>query len=152
MTQKNVAYLVLGILILVGVGYLYQASLIVGRLPEGSLGPVQFPAALGIVLIGLCVIELLREARRTPDPDESLLQVPNAGKLAITIGLTGAYFYLWAEFGLFYPLTFAFFLGLLVTYGRDRSLPRLALMVAVAAGFIVFLYLVFQLLFGIRLS
>lgn len=152
MTQKNAAYLALGILTLVGMGYLYQTWLIVGNLPPGFTGPVQFPLALGVALIVLCVVEIVREARRTPDADEPPLQVPNAGKLAITIGLTAAYFYLWSRFGLFYPLTFAFFLGLLVTYRQDRSPRALAVLTATAGVFILFLYLVFQLSFGIRLS
>jgi hypothetical protein len=152
MTQKKAAYLVLGILILIGIGYLYQTWLIAGRLPPGLTGPVQFPVALGVALIVLCGIEVLREARRTPDPDEPPLQVPNAGKLAITIGLMAAYFYLWSRFGLFYPLTFAFFLGLLVTYRQDRSPRSLAVLAAASGIFILFLYLVFQLSFGIRLS
>lgn len=152
MTQKKAAYLVLGILILVGAGYLYQTYLIAGRLPAGRTGPVQFPLALGIALIVLCAIEFVREFRRTPEPDEPSLQVPNAGKLAITIGLIGAYFLLWERFGLFYPLTFAFFLGLLILYRRDRTVRSLAFLAAVAAVFILFLYLVFQLSFGIRLG
>lgn len=152
MTQKKAAYLALGILILVGVGYLYQTYLIAGQLPAGRTGPVQFPLALGIALIVLCVIEIVREVRRIPEPDETPLQVPNAGKLAITIGLIAAYFLLWERFGLFYPLTFAFFLGLLVTYRADRTPRSLAILAAVAAVFVLFLYLVFQLAFGIRLA
>ena len=152
MTQKRAAYLALGILNMVGVGYLYQTYLIAARLPAGFTGPVQFPLALGVALIALSAFEIFREFRRTPEPDEPLLQVPNAGKLGITIGLIAAYFYLWSRFGLFYPLTFAFFLGMLVTYNKGQSSRSLALLVAVSAAFILFLYLVFQFAFGIRLG
>jgi hypothetical protein len=152
MTQKKAAFLALGILILVGIGYLYQTSLIAGQLPPGMTGPVQFPIALGIALIALCAIEILRELRRAPDADEARLEVPNAGKLGITIALIAAYFWLWSRFGLFYPLTFVFFMGLLVTYRQDRGARALAMMAAVSAIFVLFLYLVFQLSFGIRLG
>lgn len=152
MTQKNAAYLALAILILAGIGYLYQTSLIAARLPAGLTGPVQFPTALGIALIGLCLIELWREFRRVPEADEEPMRVPNAGKLAITIGLVALYFYLWSRFGQFYPLTYAFFLGLLVTYRRDRSPRALAYLAGIAGVFVLFLYLVFQVSFGIRLG
>jgi hypothetical protein len=152
MTQKKAAILTLGILVLVGAGYLYQTWVIFGNLPPGFTGPVQFPLALGLALIVLCAVEMVREYRRTPEPDETTLQVPNAGKLAITIGLIAAYFLLWENLGLFYPLTFLFFLGLLVTYRSDRSPRALAILAALAGAFVLFLYLVFQLSFGIRLN
>lgn len=152
MTQKQAAYVALSIIALLGAGYLYQTYLIAGRLPAGRLDPVHFPVALGVALVVLCLIEIVREFRRIPDPQERRLTVPNAGKLGITIGLTGAYFLLWGSFGLFYPLTFMFFLGLLVTYQRDRSMRSLALLAAISGGFILVLYLVFQLSFGVRLG
>jgi len=152
MTQKKAAYLALAVLMLVGAGYLYQTSIIAERLPAGVTGPIQFPVALGVALIVLCGVEMLREYRRTPEADEPRLEVPNAGKLAITVALIAGYFLLWSRFGLFYPLTFAFFFGLLVTYRQDRTWRSLALLAGVAAVFILFLYLVFQLSFGIRLG
>lgn len=152
MTQKRAAYLALGILILAGMGYLYQTYLIAARLPAGFYGPVQFPLALGVALIALSALEIFREFRRPAEPDEPMLQVQNAGKLGITIGLIAVYFFLWSRFGLFYPLTFAFFLGMLVTYNKDRSPRALAQLVAISGAFILFLYLVFQLSFGIRLG
>jgi hypothetical protein len=134
MTQKQAAYLALSIIALLGVGYLFQTYLIAERLPADRLDPVHFPAALGVALVALCLIEIVREFRRIPEPQELRLTLPNAGKLGITIGLTGAYFFFWGSFGLFYPLTFAFFLGLLVTYQRDRSMRSLALMAAISAA------------------
>jgi hypothetical protein len=152
MTHKFAAFVALTLILLLGVGYLYYAYLIGERLPAGQYGPIRFPVGLGLILIALCLIEMVREYRRVPEPDEPRLTIPNAGKLAATIALTGAYFFLWSWLDQFYPTTFAFFLSLLLVYRGEYDLRTVSLMAGFAGAFTLLLYLVFQLAFGIRLT
>ena len=152
MTYKFAAFVALTLILLLGVGYLYYTYLIGVGLPAGQYGPIHFPVGLGLILIVLCLVEMVREYRRVPEPDEERLTIPNAGKLAATIGLTAAYFFVWSWLDQFYPTTFAFFLSLLLVYRGEYDLRTVALMAGFAGAFTLLLYLVFQLAFGIRLT
>lgn len=157
MSTRTAAFIVLTLLILVGAGYLYQTYLLSGRLPAGQYGPVRFPFALGAILIALCLVELVRELRRQPaaaesgEPEERL-EIANVGKLVMTVVLTGLYFYLWQRFGMFYLFTGGFVLSLLLVYRGYGGPGAVAALAGFAAVFVLVIYLVFQLAFGIRLT
>jgi len=154
MSTRTAGFVALTLLLLFAAVYLYQTHLLSGRLPAGQYGPIRFPVALGVILVALCLFELFRELRRRPDPEVAAerLDINNAGKLFMTVVLTGLYFYLWERFGLFYVFTGGFVLSLLLLYRGFGGPGAIVALAGFTAVFMLLLYLIFQVAFGIRLT
>lgn len=116
----------------------------------GGIGPQYFPALLAGCLILLCVLGLLRSFAQ--DSGERL-SVPNLKLIALTVGATVLYIYIWSKTGLFYLWSFLYMFGLFNLYQPfwKTGIRSLVLYVAVALLMLVFAYFVFGQLMGIRL-
>ncbi len=152
MTTKLVNMLLLLLILCVGAGYLYYSYLISERRLGDDLRPIYFPVAVGAGIIVLSAIELLRAIRSRTEDDLSPFEMPNLGKLLATIALMAAHFLVWQRFGLFYPATFALFVGLVLVYRATFTMREIGIAVLWSGVFTALLYLVFQYAFGIALG
>lgn len=155
MTRKMANYVILLILTLLGLAYLYHTYTIATERLSGGMGPIQFPTALGIALVVLCAVEITREALGRSEPAEranSRLTIPNLGKLLGTIAAMATLFFLWERFEVFYPLAAVFFATLLLIFRASLDPRFIAIAAGLGMAFALFLYLVFGLAFGIRLT
>jgi len=152
MTTRLADRLFLAGFILVGIVYVYQSLGLAADNPAAGLGLVLFPITLGALLVLLCLAEFFLSARAKASEGDDRLSVPNAGKLAATVVLSGLYFLAWEWTGQFYAVTAVFFFALVTMYQEERTLRRLAVAALVSVLFAAALYLVFGLAFGIRLA
>jgi hypothetical protein len=152
MTIRLANWLFLVGFILVGAYYLYDSYQLAAANPSGGFGSVQFPIALGLILIALCVAEFWHSSRNRTPEDEGRLDVPNIGKILATVVLTGLYYFLWSATGQFYPTTAAFFFVLVLMYQESRTLRSAGIAAVVSLVFTIAVFLIFNLAFGIQLS
>lgn len=150
MTTKMADKIVLAVFVLVGLGYLFQSYTIAQGNPGAGFGPIQFPVFLGVALVVLCAVEFISSLRRRDD--DVLLNIPNGGKLALTILLTAVLFGLWWYLRNFYVVACLFFFALVMIYQTDRTLRSTAIAAITAFIFTAALYVIFGLAFNVRLS
>jgi hypothetical protein len=152
MTTRLANWLFLAGFILVGAYYLYASVQLASTNPSVGFESIQFPIALGLILIALSIAELWHSSRARGPGDDERLHVPTAGKLAMTVILAGVYFLVWSATNRFYPTTAVFSFILIMMYQENRTLRSTGTAVAASVLFTVTLYLVFGLAFSIRLS
>lgn len=144
--------IVLGVLVMVGVVYMYGAFAIrVPRLGD-PIGPRAFPIGIGIAFLcvtGVLLLKtFLRRARSVTDtpaataPAVSRQEWPGVAMVALTVG----YFVVFETVG--YVLSTFVYLTILIVLLRPRGLGK---NIAVAAAFSAVSYLVFAKLLGVRL-
>lgn len=157
MTRKHMNMALLLVILAIGAGYLFYAQLIAEKRLGENLGPILFPVTIGVGIVALAAVEIVRSLRppKTPEDAEqeaAPFDLPNAGKLAATVGLIAAHIFIWQNFGLFYPSTFGLFVALVLVFRATLAPREIGLAVLWAGTFTLVLYLVFQRAFGIALG
>lgn len=149
MTYRWINIGVLAVILVAGAVFLWLSrDLALTRL-RGDLEPIMFPASLAAGMVILCLIEVVRTLRSTDPEQDASFEIPGALRLVLTILFMAAYFFVWQQFGLFYPATAGLTAALILLY-RGRVTGREAVIAgAVAIAFALVLYLVFQMAFNI---
>ncbi len=146
MSKNKSVFVSLLLILALGIIYFIGAY----RLPEpfdpNSYGSGYFPKILGVILIGLCLINMWQIRKE----EDKKVDMPQMKKIVYTILLTLLYLLVWHYIGYFYVVTFIFLFVLFTYYSTDRSKKGLALIGVITACAIIFLYLVFERLLNIN--
>ncbi|WP_274626267.1 tripartite tricarboxylate transporter TctB family protein [Arvimicrobium flavum] len=152
MTTRLADRLFLAGFILAGCYYLFESYKLAAAFPGAGFGPAQFPIMLGVLLIILCGVQVVVSFKRDRSEAAEPLELPNAGRLALTIILSGLFFLLWAAASQFYVPAALFFFALIMVYAPERKPRTAAVAAAVAGAFTASLYLIFELALGVSLA
>lgn len=152
MTKRHANAVFLAAFILVGAIYLYASLPLISVSASGTLGPAQVPVMLGVLLVALCAVEFVLNVRRKTEEDQEPLDVPNAGKLVLTVLTTALYFALWWWTHQFYVVTALFFFALVSLYKSENSIRSAAVTALIAILFSAGLYVVFDVAFNVQLN
>lgn len=149
MSEKKATYLALGLLIVVGIGYLMNARSLSSSGNQDAIGPSYFPILLSVALFLLCVISLVKTVLRKED---KRITIPNFRLILGTIVLTVLFVLGWSTFGFFYIPLFIFLWLLLTLYRLSLGLKRkiIAMNTGLALGLTLFIYLVFDVMMAVR--
>ena len=146
----NVGFLLL-ILAFAALYLWLSRDLALNRLRD-DLRPIMLPVALGSGVVALSVVELVRTFLSKDEAQVEPFRIDGAGRLVATVLLIAAYYLVWQWFGTFYPGTAALLLALILTYRWRPTRRDVTIAVAIAVGFTLLLYLVFDLAFGINFT
>ena len=152
MTARLADRLFLAGFILAGAYYLFQSFELATAFAGSGFGPGHFPIILGVLLIVLCLAQLAIPYFQPDAEAEPDLELPNAGKLALTIGLTAIFYVAWAATGQFYIPAAVFFFALVVGYAPVRNRRSVTIAAVVATLFTAALYLIFDIALGVSLA
>ena len=146
----NVAFLLL--ILAIAALYLWMSrDLALNRLRE-DLRPIMLPVALGSGVVVLSVVELARTLLSRDEAQAAPFRIPGAGRIVATVLLVAAFYLVWQWFGAFYPGIAALVLSLVVVYRWRPTRRDLATATAIAAGFTLLIFVVFDLAFGINFT
>ena len=146
----NVGLLVL-ILAIAGVYLWLSRDLAVNRLRE-DLRPIMYPVVLSGGVAILALIELVRTVLSKDETQAASFHVEGASRLVVTVVLIAAYYLAWQRLGAFYPATGALVLALILLFRWRPTRRDVVAATIVAAGFALFLYVVFDVAFGINFT
>lgn len=146
----NVGFLLL-ILAIAGVYLWLSRDLVINRLRD-DLRPIMLPAALGGGVVVLSFVELIRTLCSKDEAQSQPFRIEGAWRLVATVLLIAAYYLAWQWFGAFYPATAALVLSLILLFRWRPTRRDAAIAAAIAVGFTLLLFLVFDLAFGINFT
>lgn len=146
----NIGFLLL-ILTIAGVYLWLSRDLALNRLRD-DMRPIMLPVALGSGVVILSLVEIARTLFSKEEAQSQPFRIDGAGRLVATVILIGAYYITWQWFGLFYPATGSLILLLILLYRWRPTRRDMMIAAAIALGFTLLLYLVFDLAFGINFT
>lgn len=146
MSYKKSTYVVLALLLLLAVGYGWQALSFQDMRNRNSVGPSYFPVILAAALAILSLISAVQTYAQV----ERRIELSSLGLIGATLALTAAFLLFWSQIGHFYGACFVFVLALFLLYGPRRTLRSLAFKFILAAGVTLCIYLLFDLLIQLR--
>ena len=146
----NVGFLLL-ILAIAGVYLWLSRDLALNRLRE-DMRPIMLPVALGGGVVVLSLVELVRTIASKEESQSEPFRIDGAGRLVATVLIIAGYYLAWQWLDAFYPATAAMIFALIVVFRWRPSRRDGSVAAAIALGFTVLLYLVFDLAFGINFT
>lgn len=142
MSSKMLAYIMLTLILLLGVGYLFSAYSLKSADESNTLSSGYFPQILGIALIILCIISIVQTVLKKEDEK---IDRGNLLMTLSTLAVTSLFIIGWQTFGFFYIQLFIFLFVLFTIY-RFKSLNKKIFFVNVIISLFVSgsIYLIFE--------
>lgn len=141
MSGKKLSFVMLIACIVVGAIYIKASTSFIQNNMSGGIDAGYFPRIIAFLLIGLCVISLIRTLREK----EYKIDIGNIHLVLLSITATVVYFALWNVTGLFYPLTFLYILSLFLLFKPRPILNKgIILLCVLSLSMTLFIYLVFD--------
>lgn len=140
--------------ILVGAYYLFHSFELSTSFAGISFGPGHFPIILGGLLIALCLAQLAVSyfGKSTHEEVVEMMELPNFGMLALTIGLIALFYIAWSVTEHFYIPAGIFFFALVASYTPKRTVKSMATAATIAFLFTLSLFLIFDVALGVALG
>ena len=121
MKEKHADIITLFLLLILGVFYFLSAQKMGEVQGPNTLGAGYFPTLLAVLLFILCIVSLVQ---RLLKKDDKKIEIPNFGKIIITIVCTALYIALWDAVGNFILLTFILLVALFFVYRWNHGFTK----------------------------
>jgi len=149
LSEKKVSIISLVLIAVFTIIYLIEAKSF-PVIQGNSIGPAYFPVILSVIILSLCVLDLIITIVKKEDEQ---FRVPNLKYLLITIIMVGIFVVSWYATGLFYFISFFFFLVLTSIYrwGVGVFKKTLIINIVFSTGATLLVFLLFEVILNVKL-